>query len=97
MKNAQQRLAALPYHIIVPGVWHEDPIYDRLIDSINWLYDDGPQSTDWFVHQYEDGVFIDKKNKYQMYPRKTTAYTFAFRNRNEAALFKLLWFYKLKY
>jgi thiamine pyrophosphokinase len=89
-KTPHIRLLNLPYHVDAYQVRDTGERFDQLINAIDWLYDYGPASRDWFIYEREDGFYISKE-RHVLKPNPTRRYTFAFRERKDAILFKLVW------
>lgn len=91
IKNHKQRLAHLPHHILLREVrTFEQERYEEIIKIMDWLYDFGPATPDWFVFSEEDGACMVIEHAF-IKAKATSKFTFAFRHRRDAIIFKLVW------
>lgn len=88
LTRVERRLADLPYHVEIANILLGSPQFMRMVDAMDWLYEHGPYPRDWYVYERPGenvkvwtGTFNMMKN--------TTSWTFAFRHKKDAALFKL--------
>ncbi len=79
----------LPYHIIIldKEQVREHP-GDRILEALHFLYDHGPATNDWYVHEDPRDPFMMLSNQAMMAVYQTE-YTFAFRHKSDAMMFKL--------
>ena len=75
-RNNQQWLEECPHHIIVKDI---DP------DSIDWCLEN-IEPRNWYLEERVGGIGINLQSK-----KIITKNIFAFRNSNEAMMFKLMW------
>lgn len=97
IKGTDRRLRELRYHLIFDDI-DVGPDLDLVFDSLEWLYESGPVSRDWFVVEDKGRMvrYLKEDSPFYHY-RYSRKYTFAFKERKDAILFKLLWYDALLY
>lgn len=92
IKGRHRRLHELPYHLVFEDV-DEGSELEHVFGSLDWLYESGPDTRNWFVVE-DTGKMVRylKEGSPFFHYRSSRKYTFAFRERRDAILFKLLWY-----